>query len=163
MTNQIIDILLERPEKVERMVILLLKTLITTWILNLFIVYFESDSLSMDEDSINFASLEFLDKISALKSAGYIVLFIILWFILWEILANWLLPSICKLLVWIIQIFLIIIPIIFNPILVGYRRVFKKEIIVDNENMSETQKFFSKLNDENRNRFFFGSLLFFII
>ncbi len=166
MTNQIIDILLERPEKVERMVLLLLKTLITAWILNLIIIHVAPLCLTIDDKSVDLVSLAFLSKVSALKSAVYIVSFIVLWIMLWGILANLVLPIICKLFFWILQFFLILIPIIVLSLaIVGYRKVFKKPVkekaVIDTEKTSGTQRLFNKLNDENRNRFFFGSLFIF--
>jgi hypothetical protein len=55
--------------------------------------------------------------------------------------------------------------IIIGLIVMGYRYLFKRpvkeEVISDNEKLTWTQNFFAKLNDENRTRFFFGSLFTF--
>jgi hypothetical protein len=166
MTNQVIDILLEKPDKVERIVLLLLKTLISVWGLNLVLLYFQPTFAIGFSDSQSILSFDFFKDFSAIRMATYLVLFIVFWVLIWEVFANWLLPFLCKLFVWITQIVLLVVPmIIIGLIVMGYRYLFKRpvkeEVISDNEKLTWTQNFFAKLNDENRTRFFFGSLFTF--
>lgn len=163
MTNQIIDILLEKPEKVERIILLLLKTLISAWGLNLLLLYFQPSYAITFTDTQNILSFDFLKEFSAFRAATYLVLFIVFWMLLWEAFANWLLPLLCKLFVWITQIVLLVIPAVMVGLIAMmyrflFKRSFKGKAAPDYEKLTGTQKFFAKLYDENRTRFFFGSL-----
>ncbi len=157
--TQFINICLEQPRKVERITILLLKTLISVWVLNFLLINVDKTIFDGISGTNDYLSFEFLNKFSPLKGAIYIILFIIIWIIIWEIIAFGVLPWIGKVFQWIIQLITLIL---FEPVVwirKMIRKVWKKRVLIEQE--SETGEYLRTRNEDNSVKFFFGSLYLF--
>ena len=161
MANEFLDALLERPAKVERMILLTLKTFLNVWILNLIVSHYCPTCFKGFPESKEVLSFEILYKFSPIKAATYLVFFIALWIILWEIVANWLLPYICKLVVWIVQIIFLPLALVVGLVIILIQYFSRSKFKENSKELSKTQEFFNKLEDEKKARFFFGSLFIF--
>lgn len=106
----LVNVLLEQPKRLERLILNLLRLIVTIWTLNLAL-----DCLFPKDYPINFlnsTSIEHVNDLPFYDISLYFVLLIITWVILWGLVAKFLLPLTIKLLGFIIQWF-IIRPLVF--------------------------------------------------
>ena len=158
--TQFINICLEQPRKLERIITLLLKTLITIWLLNLVLVKVEPnifDEWSTTEDYISF---KFLGDFSPITCALYVVFFIVSWVLLWEIFAFKILPFLGKIIQLLLQVVALIALLIVGLLKILWQRLIREPKLIINEE-SETTEFLREQNRDNSVKFFFGSLYIF--
>lgn len=90
--SDFISLSLEKPHKIERLLNNILKILLTTWLLNKILEYYNVPLVVPDK-----LSFDFIGKTSPFDFAIYLVLFTSLWGILWQFITFSIIPFIGKL------------------------------------------------------------------
>ena len=88
MFNQFITICLEKPEKLERILSLFLRTLVTIIFLNLFLGSVYPGIAEEIRDAGGILNGTILSRITLVDILMYVVLFVLMWILLWAIVAE---------------------------------------------------------------------------